>query len=537
MSVLHWCMMGVTLLLLLCEVVISQVCESLITLLDGFHTLYLLMQMSSFSLQSSSVKLSSLGFPASSPPAPSSSAPPHSSESLLKPPQSPPQPSRAPPAPPLDCGLNYANSRIRPLGALISALVLACLNISCLIEIINFMLEPRPGQEPLLVVVAGAVSLLFKMLVLGLSCIRLQGDRVHTEEMKDTESHIEVNHRVLAEGESKGLVERGGVLDSIGEVEPAVDDSLHNGALVLRNPDFLKLPDSDSPAPMQQDGEASTGAPDLKICTCEAHLGDITEIHKDSTCIDDQNSSKPPPAYTSSHQSKSPIPNSQQSACLIPFTLNIQDLLTPILVLINSLVMLTIGPMCSGPCSVLVYMDPVLSVLAVILLTVKALPEVLRYGMLLLQSTPPHISVSDLGRRIADVPGVQAVHDLHIWQLTDSSIVASVHIHCHAGFPVYRCADVLLGVTRVLQSVGVNCCTVQPEFTSCSAPSAAGQADSATESPSTTPLPTCSLTCGKACAGNMCCAVLEDGCRGLSAPPAGETKKDRQTLILENNFH
>lgn len=68
----------------------------------------------------------------------------------------------------------------------------------------------------------------------------------------------------------------------------------------------------------------------------------------------------------------------------------------------------------------------------------NALLQVYRYGMLLLQASPPHICVSDVGRRITSVPGVQAVHELHIWQLTESITVASVHVHCHAAFPFSR---------------------------------------------------------------------------------------------------
>lgn len=64
--------------------------------------------------------------------------------------------------------------------------------------------------------------------------------------------------------------------------------------------------------------------------------------------------------------------------------------------------------------------------------------QLYRYGLLLQQATPPHICVTDLGRRIACLPGVQAVHDLHVWQLTESLIVASVHLHCYTGFPAHR---------------------------------------------------------------------------------------------------
>lgn len=64
--------------------------------------------------------------------------------------------------------------------------------------------------------------------------------------------------------------------------------------------------------------------------------------------------------------------------------------------------------------------------------------QVYKYGLLLLQATPPQICVSDLGQRIVSVPGVHSLHDLHIWQLTETCMVASVHVHCHAGFQIHR---------------------------------------------------------------------------------------------------
>lgn len=90
-------------------------------------------------------------------------------------------------------------------------------------------------------------------------------------------------------------------------------------------------------------------------------------------------------------------------------------------------------------------------------------------------------------------------------------------------FFIFRCTDLMSGVTKVLQSVGVNCCTIQPEFASCSG-----------ASPSDASLPrrlACSLACTKACEGSMCCSPVEEESKILLAPPAGET-----TLVLENTF-
>lgn len=98
-----------------------------------------------------------------------------------------------------------------------------------------------------------------------------------------------------------------------------------------------------------------------------------------------------------------------------------------------------------------------------------------------------------------------------------------------------RCTDVLSGVTKVLKSVGVNCCTIQPEFVSWSSSSSRDTSpDIQREDPSLLSHLACSLACTKACAGSMCCPLLEDECRILLTPPAGETKEEPQTLVMEN---
>lgn len=183
MRVLHWCMLGVTILLLVCEVTISQLCNSLIMLVDGFHTLFILIHMALLSSQTADKlkpPLPILKRGASPPRASSSSeALPTNlpAESSIKPlpgteaaTDGPTLPDQAPtPTPALHCGLSYTNCRIQAVGAFISALLLASLCLANIMEIIGFSLEPQPVQRPLLLVVVSTVSLLHKMLGLWLN--------------------------------------------------------------------------------------------------------------------------------------------------------------------------------------------------------------------------------------------------------------------------------------------------------------------------------------------------------------------------------
>jgi len=176
MRVLHWCMLGVTILLLACEVTISQLCKSLITLVDGFHTLFILLRMAL-------------------PPVDSSSSPPHAGSSSSAPPAPPPAESsiESPPgglAGGLQAsGVSLTSSRVQPVGSFISALLLTSLCLSYFMEILSFTLDPHPVQRPLLLVVVGAVSVLHKMLVVWLNWDQLQAEKAGPE------SHLEVNHK------------------------------------------------------------------------------------------------------------------------------------------------------------------------------------------------------------------------------------------------------------------------------------------------------------------------------------------------------
>lgn len=214
----------------------------------------------------------------------------------------------------------------------------------------------------------------------------------------------------------------------------------------------------------------------------------------------------------------------------------VQALLGSVLVLANGLVLLQTDPAClhsMGACRLLVYLDPGFSALAAVLFLATAVPQACRYGYLLLQSTPPHFALEELSNRITGVPGVLALHDLHVWQLTEAHLVASVHVHCRPELGVQGYSDLLRGVTEALWEAGVRYSTVQPEFMPVSL---AGTGSSLPmENPLLPALPRCSLACGRECARKMCCSPREE--EPMVLPSAGKVE-DMQppVIIIENTY-
>ncbi len=82
-------------------------------------------------------------------------------------------------------------------------------------------------------------------------------------------------------------------------------------------------------------------------------------------------------------------------------------------------------------------------------------------SFILLQGVPPEVSLEDVRSDILAVEGVLSVHELHIWQLSETKIIASVHINASREFEFMTIAS---DIRRVLHRHGIHSSTIQPEY-------------------------------------------------------------------------
>ena len=104
--------------------------------------------------------------------------------------------------------------------------------------------------------------------------------------------------------------------------------------------------------------------------------------------------------------------------------------------------------------------DPLLSLLIgglVLASSLRLLRDAL-HG--LLDGVPFAVSLPELGRELAAVPGVLEVHDLHVWALSGERLALSAHVRVHDlnAWPL-----VLEGLLRVTGEHGIGHATFQPE--------------------------------------------------------------------------
>ncbi|KAJ8077415.1 Zinc resistance conferring protein [Marasmius tenuissimus] len=107
------------------------------------------------------------------------------------------------------------------------------------------------------------------------------------------------------------------------------------------------------------------------------------------------------------------------------------------------------------------YFDPTISLVITVIIFSSALPLVRSASFILLQAVPPHVSLDDVREDILSVDGVISVHELHIWQLSETKTVASVHVLAsrdHEFMPIAH------KIRNILHQKGIHSSTIQPEY-------------------------------------------------------------------------
>ncbi|KAE8149774.1 cation efflux protein [Aspergillus avenaceus] len=143
------------------------------------------------------------------------------------------------------------------------------------------------------------------------------------------------------------------------------------------------------------------------------------------------------------------------------------------------------------------YADPAVSMAIAIVILTTSIPLVRSSGKILLNSVPSGIHTEDIKHDLETIPGVQSVHELHVWRLNQEKSLASVHVTI-AKEMISDFAQIANTINECFHSYGVHSATVQPEFGSTPATtSGTDQRDYWSR--------VCQAKCGASCELLTCC--------------------------------
>ena len=106
-------------------------------------------------------------------------------------------------------------------------------------------------------------------------------------------------------------------------------------------------------------------------------------------------------------------------------------------------------------------MDPLLSLLVCVLILVSAVRLLKAVTRVLMEGVPAGIELAEVRLALADIEGVQAVHDLHIWSLSSSNYALAAHVDIDL---LARWPGILPQIQHLLRErFGITHSTLQPE--------------------------------------------------------------------------
>ncbi|XP_057243471.1 calcium/manganese antiporter SLC30A10 [Malurus melanocephalus] len=149
-----------------------------------------------------------------------------------------------------------------------------------------------------------------------------------------------------------------------------------------------------------------------------------------------------------------------------------------------------VRPLGDAPCNWQCYIDPSLTIVMVLIILSSAFPLIKETSTILLQMVPKGVNMQLLTDRLARVPGVSSLHEVHVWELASGKNIATLHIKCQTPSD-YQ--DAAYKIRKVFHEAGVHSVTIQPEYVD----------------PKASQL-LCSSPCiSKACDSQLCCSQRE----------------------------
>jgi solute carrier family 30 (zinc transporter), member 1 len=114
------------------------------------------------------------------------------------------------------------------------------------------------------------------------------------------------------------------------------------------------------------------------------------------------------------------------------------------------------------------YFDPGISLVITVIILWSAIPLCKAASRILLQAVPVGMSIDEIRQDIEALERVIEAHHLHVWQLSDTKLVASLHVKvdCEiegSGSGSYM--HLAREIRRCLHGYGIHSSTIQPEFT------------------------------------------------------------------------
>jgi zinc transporter 1 len=110
------------------------------------------------------------------------------------------------------------------------------------------------------------------------------------------------------------------------------------------------------------------------------------------------------------------------------------------------------------------YADPATSMAISLIILAAAIPITMRSGRILLEASPRFLDLNKIKEDLTAITGAQSIHDLHVWHLSQSVILASLHVCIPLETTLSEWTKMEQNLQRCFSSYGIGHVTISPEI-------------------------------------------------------------------------
>ncbi|KAG1745226.1 cation efflux protein [Suillus lakei] len=110
------------------------------------------------------------------------------------------------------------------------------------------------------------------------------------------------------------------------------------------------------------------------------------------------------------------------------------------------------------------YADPAVSMMISFIIFGSAIPLTSRSGRILLEAAPANLNLQLVKEDLLKVPGVLSIHDLHVWQLSQSIVLASFHVRVSTDTNLANWEHTEETLQQCCAAYGISHVTIAPEI-------------------------------------------------------------------------
>ncbi|KAF5352148.1 hypothetical protein D9758_009248 [Tetrapyrgos nigripes] len=123
------------------------------------------------------------------------------------------------------------------------------------------------------------------------------------------------------------------------------------------------------------------------------------------------------------------------------------------------------------------YADPVVSLGISLIIFASAIPLTEKRGRILLEAVPVYLNLEKIQEGIlslrvsTQLTDVLSIHDLHVWHLSQSDILASLHVCVATKTSIFECSRIENHIQQCFEAYGIKHVTISPELLHLPSPS------------------------------------------------------------------